>query len=123
MIEVIQSDFARLESETTAAEETAVKEYDEFMADSSADKEAKSKDIEHKGGKKQNDSLLRLSRRPRRTPQKATGKPDHGGSGLPLTKPRPLLVVVLARRCPRPRTPPLLTTPIPTTGSPSSLWR
>jgi len=55
MIEVIQSDFARLESETTAAEETAVKEYDEFMADSSADKEAKSKDIEHKGGKKQND--------------------------------------------------------------------
>jgi prefoldin subunit 5 len=55
MIEVIQSDFARLESETTAAEDTAVKEYDEFMADSSADKEAKSKDIEHKGGKKQND--------------------------------------------------------------------
>merc|ERR1719333_1468141 len=55
MIEVIQSDFARLESETTSAEDTAKKEYDEFMADSSADKEAKSADIEHKSGKKQND--------------------------------------------------------------------
>jgi len=55
MIEVIQSDFARLESETSAAEDSAQKEYDEFMSDSSADKDAKSKDIEHKSGKKQND--------------------------------------------------------------------
>merc|ERR1719316_2249615 len=31
MLEVIQSDFARLEAETTAAEATAQKEYDEFM--------------------------------------------------------------------------------------------
>merc|ERR1719356_1659288 len=31
MLEVIQSDFARLETETSAAEETAQKEYDEFM--------------------------------------------------------------------------------------------
>jgi chromosome segregation ATPase len=55
MIEVIQSDFARLESETTAAEDTAAKEYDEFMSDSDADKAQKTKDIEHKSGKKQND--------------------------------------------------------------------
>merc|ERR1712187_738692 len=34
MLEVIQSDFARLEAETTATEATAQKEYDEFMTDS-----------------------------------------------------------------------------------------
>jgi len=54
MIEVIQSDFARLESETSAAEAEAQKQYDEFMGDSSVDKAQKSKDIEHKSGKKQN---------------------------------------------------------------------
>merc|ERR1711937_392388 len=53
MLEVIQSDFARLESETTAAEATAQKEYDEFMTDSKVNKAAKSKDIEHKTAKKQ----------------------------------------------------------------------
>merc|ERR1712224_669533 len=54
MIEVIQSDFARLESETSAAEAEAQKQYDEFMSDSSIDKAQKTKDIEHKSGKKQN---------------------------------------------------------------------
>merc|ERR1719178_535633 len=54
MIEVIQSDFARLESETSAAEAEAQKQYDEFMGDSSVDKAQKSKDIEHKTSKKQN---------------------------------------------------------------------
>jgi len=54
MIEVIQSDFARLESETSAAEAEAQKQYDEFMGDSSVDKAQKTKDIEHKSGKKQN---------------------------------------------------------------------
>jgi len=54
MIEVIQSDFARLESETTAAEAEAQKQYDEFMSDSSIDKAQKTADIEHKSGKKQN---------------------------------------------------------------------
>merc|ERR1719291_810346 len=33
MLEVIESDFARLEAETTAAEATAQKEYDTFMTD------------------------------------------------------------------------------------------
>ena len=41
MLEVIQSDFARLEAETKAAEATAQKEYDEFMTDSEVDKAAK----------------------------------------------------------------------------------
>jgi len=54
MIEVIQSDFARLETETTADEAAAAKEYDGFMADSAADKTAKTNDIEHKEAKKQN---------------------------------------------------------------------
>jgi len=54
MIEVIQSDFARLESETSAAEAEAQKQYDEFMIDSSVDKAQKTKDIEHKSSKKQN---------------------------------------------------------------------
>merc|ERR1719321_1366053 len=55
MIEVIQSDFSRLEAETTSAEDEAAKEYETFMSDSSADKAQKTKDIEHKSGKKQND--------------------------------------------------------------------
>merc|ERR1719191_1288149 len=53
MIEVIQSDFARLESDTTAAEETAAKEYDEFMADSRLDETEKSADLDHKASTKQ----------------------------------------------------------------------
>jgi len=54
MIEVIQSDFARLESETSASEAESSKQYDEFMTDSSVDKAQKTKDIEHKSSKKQN---------------------------------------------------------------------
>merc|ERR1712151_837582 len=53
MLEVIESDFARLEADTTASEATASKEYDSFMTESKVDKESKSKDIEHKTAKKQ----------------------------------------------------------------------
>merc|ERR1719198_2279409 len=53
MLEVIESDFARLESETKAAEASAQKEYDQFMADSAADKAAKEAEIEHKTAKKE----------------------------------------------------------------------
>merc|ERR1719240_2502032 len=65
MLEVIQSDFARLESDTKAAEATAQKEYDEFMTDSKVDKEKKVTDIEHKTAKKtgRNPSLDRQERR------------------------------------------------------------
>jgi cell division septum initiation protein DivIVA len=55
MLEVIESDFARLESDTKAAEATAQKEYDEFMTDSKVDKSSKSADIEHKTAKKQDE--------------------------------------------------------------------
>jgi cell division septum initiation protein DivIVA len=55
MLEVIQSDFARLEAETTAAEAQSQKEYDQFMDDSAVDKAQKNKDIEHKTMKKQNE--------------------------------------------------------------------
>merc|ERR1719389_730751 len=48
MIEVIQSDFARLESDTTAAEAVAQKEFDELMRDSKVDKTEKTADLEHK---------------------------------------------------------------------------
>jgi len=53
MLEVIESDFARLESETKASEATAQKEYDTFMSESKIDKAAKSSSIEHKTAKKQ----------------------------------------------------------------------
>merc|ERR1719444_617362 len=56
MLEVIESDFARLEADTKAAEAAAQKEYDTFMTDSKVDKSAKSTDIEHKTAKKQDES-------------------------------------------------------------------
>merc|ERR1711972_1051393 len=56
MLEVIESDFARLEADTKAAEASAQKEYDTFMTDSKVDKESKETDIEHKTAKKQDES-------------------------------------------------------------------
>jgi hypothetical protein len=53
MIEVIQSDFARLEAETSAAEAEASKQYDEFMTDSKVDKVQKASDLEHATASKQ----------------------------------------------------------------------
>merc|ERR1719305_831709 len=47
MLEVIESDFARLEAETSQNEEAAQAEYDQFMDDSNIDKAQKEKDIEH----------------------------------------------------------------------------
>jgi len=54
MIEVIQSDFARLEADTTAAETASQQEYDEFMSDSKIDKTEKNADLHHKSETKQN---------------------------------------------------------------------
>jgi len=51
-LEVILADFARLQSETEAAEKEAQTTYDKFMEDSSVDKAAKSNEIEHKEAKK-----------------------------------------------------------------------
>jgi len=53
MLEVIETDFARLEADTTAAEATSEKEYDDFMSDSRVDKAAKNSDIGHKTTEKQ----------------------------------------------------------------------
>jgi len=55
MLEVIESDFARLEADTRASEAVAQKQYDKFMEDSQLDKAKKSKDIEHKTAKKQDE--------------------------------------------------------------------
>jgi len=55
MLEVIESDFARLEADTKASEASAQKEYDEFMTDSEVDKTKKSTDIEHKTAKRQDE--------------------------------------------------------------------
>jgi len=63
MLEVIESDFARLEADTTAAEASAQKEYDNFMTDSKVDKAAKSKDEEHKTAKKQDESQALTTKR------------------------------------------------------------
>eukprot|EP00747_Dinoflagellata_sp_TGD_P151623 gnl/TRDRNA2_/TRDRNA2_177222_c0_seq37.p2 gnl/TRDRNA2_/TRDRNA2_177222_c0~~gnl/TRDRNA2_/TRDRNA2_177222_c0_seq37.p2 ORF type:complete len:122 (+),score=45.90 gnl/TRDRNA2_/TRDRNA2_177222_c0_seq37:2-367(+) len=60
MLEVIESDFARLESDTRASETSSAKEYDEFMADSKLDKAQKAKDVEHKSAKKQ-DNIAALT--------------------------------------------------------------
>jgi len=53
MLEVIQSDFSRLEADTTAAEESAQKEYDAFMADAETNKAQMERDIERLAVKKQ----------------------------------------------------------------------
>merc|ERR1719333_918561 len=52
MLEVILSDFERLESDTTQAEASAEKEFFTFSSDSSKDKAVKNTDIEHKTNKK-----------------------------------------------------------------------
>jgi septal ring factor EnvC (AmiA/AmiB activator) len=51
MLEVILSDFERLESDTTTAEDSAEKEFASFSADSSKDKAVKNMDIKHKTDK------------------------------------------------------------------------
>jgi len=49
MLEVIESDFARLEADTDASEEAAVAEYRKFMGDSKQDKAVANAAIEHNG--------------------------------------------------------------------------
>jgi len=52
LLEVILSDFARLEGDTEAAEAQAQDEYEGFVADSEQDKALKNAEIEHKESKK-----------------------------------------------------------------------
>jgi chromosome segregation ATPase len=52
MLEVILSDFARLETETQESENTAASTYEAFMNESTEDVAVKETEIEHKSGKK-----------------------------------------------------------------------
>merc|ERR1719456_777792 len=52
MVEVIQSDFERLQAETEASEAQSQKEQDEFLNDSSMNKSSKTTEMEHKTTKK-----------------------------------------------------------------------
>jgi len=63
MLEVIESDFARLQADTKASEATAAKEYSDFMNDSEIDKTQKTSDITHKESKKQDESHLLESKK------------------------------------------------------------
>merc|ERR1712238_223265 len=62
MLEVIESDFARLESVTKASEASQQKEYDTFMTDSKVDKAAKTTSIEHKDTKKQDETQALITK-------------------------------------------------------------
>merc|ERR1719473_2209979 len=52
MLEVIQSDFTRLESETKEEENSAQKAFDEFMSDAATNKAQNEADVDHKTNKK-----------------------------------------------------------------------
>merc|ERR1719271_2366646 len=54
MLEVIASDFARLETDTKAAEAEAQDAFDKFSSESAVNRAANSKDVEHKTTKKTN---------------------------------------------------------------------
>jgi len=60
MLEVILSDFERLEADTAAAEESATKEFDAFMQESKSAKETKEHEIDSKTRKRE-DRKRRLS--------------------------------------------------------------
>merc|ERR1719478_1402650 len=61
MLEVIESDFARLQTETEAAEEEANNEFRKFMADSKEDKGLKSTEMDHKTNKRTTTEELLVS--------------------------------------------------------------
>jgi len=52
ILEVVRADFARLEAETSSAEDEAERVYDGFMSDSEVDKAVKDKEMRHKGYKR-----------------------------------------------------------------------
>ena len=75
MLEVIQSDFARLESETTAAEAEAGDAFQKYSADSATNKAVKETDVKHKTSKRQEtESALRRQRKTSQPP--ATSSPQ-----------------------------------------------
>lgn len=70
LMEVVQSDFEKVISETTATESDAAKIYDEFMADSSQDKAVKETDVKHKiAAKSEKESSLASAKKDLRITQ------------------------------------------------------
>merc|ERR1719262_2121892 len=63
MLEVIQSDFARLETETKAAEAEASRQFDQFTSESAVNRAQASKDVEHKSTKKTNQESALTSKK------------------------------------------------------------
>jgi len=64
MLEVVLSDFARLDSETSSAEDQAEAAREKFMAESNEDLAVKGAEVEHKESKKQQkEELLRSSKK------------------------------------------------------------
>merc|ERR1719401_2951717 len=57
-MDVIKSDFVRLESDTVASEAADQAEYDKFITASSVDKAGKEKDIEFKTAEKQDKGIV-----------------------------------------------------------------
>jgi len=55
ILELVQSDYAHVESDVTAEEATALREYEQFITDSKSDKQSKGIDIDHKQQKTQDD--------------------------------------------------------------------
>jgi prefoldin subunit 5 len=64
MLDVIQSDFARLTSETTAGEAEAADAFQKYSADSAENKAVKNTDVKHKNSKRQEtESALQEAKR------------------------------------------------------------
>jgi len=61
MLEVIESDFARLQTSTEAAEDQAAADYKKFMNDSKEDKAVKNTEMEHKTNKRTTTEELLVS--------------------------------------------------------------
>eukprot|EP00746_Dinoflagellata_sp_MGD_P072434 gnl/MRDRNA2_/MRDRNA2_29399_c0_seq1.p1 gnl/MRDRNA2_/MRDRNA2_29399_c0~~gnl/MRDRNA2_/MRDRNA2_29399_c0_seq1.p1 ORF type:complete len:664 (+),score=247.74 gnl/MRDRNA2_/MRDRNA2_29399_c0_seq1:72-2063(+) len=79
MLEVILSDFTRLESETSTAEDAAQAEYDRFMAEANQDAEVKQAEVDHKTLAKQNaeEALADLKKDLERTNEELTAALDY----------------------------------------------
>jgi len=75
MLDVCLSDFARLETETSVAEQQAQTAYEQFMAESTEDSEVKGVEKEHKEGKRDTASeLLRSTKKELELTQDELGK-------------------------------------------------
>merc|ERR1719191_1926599 len=79
MLDVILSDFTRLESETTTAEDTNQAEYERFMAEATQDAEVKQAEVDHKTLKKQTgeEALADLKKDLERTNEELTAALDY----------------------------------------------